>query len=243
MDPNANAVSLTPEVALQGPATQTPIAEASPVVANTEAPATPETNGLQLDADTQKYLDNQNIAGTPSEVIVALVRRNQSLRNTPKVEEPKETVAEVLKQEPAPQGQPVQQHKLNDMDIMTTKLLVEKQYPDVQVDSNFYKEMINDGFNPMNGEEIDLNRVFKFAAMKQKLADADKAIASAAQPAPIPSPMNTVSNNLAPVQQMDKNTAERIIVLSTQERRYGRAGHPQYQEAVEFLQNLQRSSK
>lgn len=233
-----NAVNAVPEVASQEPTTQAPAAEASPAPAETETNTTPE---IAFDEATQKYLSNQNIKGTPTEIVAELVKRNQQLRNQPKVE----AVAEVLKQEPeapAAPAQPAQQHTLSDMDIMTTQMLVEKQYPDVKVDADFYKQMIADGINPMNGQEINLNRVFKYAEMQQKLKDAEKAIASAGQPAPIPSPSNTIDNNspIQNVQNMDLNAAQNIIVWSAQEQRYGRARHPQYDEAVRFIQESQR---
>lgn len=238
MDQNVNAVNVTPEVAPQGPTTQAPVAEASPAPAETVAPQTPETT---YDESVQKYLANQNITGTPTEIVAELVRRNQQLRNQPKAE----AVAEVLKQEPVaekPAAQPQQPHALSDMDIMTTQMLVEKQYPNVKVDADFYKQMIADGINPMNGQEINLNRVFKYADYKQKLYDAEKAIASAQQPAAIPSPSNSIDSN-GPVQQvqtMDATAAQNIIVWSAQEQRYGRARHPQYDEAVRFIQDSQR---
>lgn len=234
---NANAVNPTPEAAPAPaePATQAPAAEASPAPAETGVSTAPETT---FDEATQKYLENQNIKGTPNEIVAELVKRNQQLRNQPKVE----AVAEVLKQEPAkteaPAPAPAPQHTLSDMDIMTTQMLVEKQYPDVKVDANFYKEMIADGINPMNGQEINLNRVFKYAEMKQKLANADKALAAANTPAAIPSPSNTVDDNspIQNVQTMDRTAAENIIVWSAQQQRYGKAPHPQLQQAKDFLQ-------
>lgn len=243
MDPNANAAGVVPEAAPQGPATQTPTAEASPVGAETGTTVAPQSNGIELDEATQKYLSNQNIVGSPNEVIAELVKRNQSLRNQPKVEE----VAEVLKQTEQPQPtQPVQQapapapapsHSLSDMEIMTTQMLVEKNYPDVKVDSNFYKQMIADGINPMQGGEINLNRVMKYAERQQKLIQAEKILAQ--QPAPIPSPTNDVQTTgaVTPVAQMNKLAAENIILFSNREKRYGRAPHPQYDEAVKFLQS------
>lgn len=236
-----NAVNAVPETAPAQPAepvTQAPAAEASPAPAETETTKTPE---IAFDEATQKYLSNQNIKGTPTEIVAELVKRNQQLRNQPKVE----AVAEVLKQEPeapAAPAQPAQHHALSDMDIMTTQMLVEKQYPDVKVDADFYKQMIADGINPMNGQEINLNRVFKYAELQQKLKDAEKAIASAGQPAPIPSPSNAIDNNspIQNVQNMDMNAAQNIIVWSAQEQRYGRARHPQYDEAVRFIQESQR---
>ena len=232
---NANAVNPTPEAASTPvePAPQAPAAEASPASAEPVVTAAPEPT---FDEATQKYLENQNIKGTPNEIVAELVKRNQQLRNQPKVE----AVQEVLKQEPvrteAPA--PAAPHTLSDMDIMTTQMLVEKQYPDVKVDANFYKEMIADGINPMNGQEINLNRVFKYAEMKQKLANADKAIASANQPANIPSPSNTIDDNspIQNVQTMDRLAAENIILWSAQQERYGKAPHPQLQQAKEFLQ-------
>lgn len=235
---NANAVNPTPEAAPAPaePATQAPAAEASPAPAETVVSTAPETT---FDEATQKYLENQNIKGTPNEIVAELVKRNQQLRNQPKVE----AVAEVLKQEPAKTeapapAAPAPQHTLSDMDIMTTQMLVEKQYPDVKVDANFYKEMIADGINPMNGQEINLNRVFKYAEMKQKLANADKAIAAANTPAAIPSPSNTVDDNspIQNVQNMDLTAAENIIIWSAQQQRFGKAPHPQLQQAKDFLQ-------
>lgn len=233
MDENANAVNVTPEAALQGPATQAPAAEASPAPVETGTTATPEAS---LDEATQKYLDNQNIKGTPTEMIAELVKRNQAFRN-----QPKESVVEVLKQEPkaeAPAQAPRSQ-TLSDMDIVMTQMAVEKQYPDVKVNADFYKEMIADGINPMNGNQIDLARVYKYAEYKQKLAAADKAIAAAGQPANIPDPINNVDNGspVDRVQTMDKLAAENIIVWSAQQERFGRAPHPQLAEAKEFLQN------
>lgn len=235
---NANAVNPTPEAAPAPaePATQAPAAEASPAPAETVVSTAPETT---FDEATQKYLENQNIKGTPNEIVAELVKRNQQLRNQPKVE----AVAEVLKQEPAAPAAPAApapatSHTLSDMDIMTTQMLVEKQYPDVKVDANFYKEMIADGINPMNGQEINLNRVFKYAEMKQKLANADKALAAANTPAAIPSPSNTVDDNspIQNVQNMDKTAAENIVIWSAQQERYGKAPHPQLSEAKAFLE-------
>lgn len=230
---NANAVNPTPEVASTEPTPQAPVAEASPAPAETEVSTTPEPT---FDEATQKYLENQNIKGTPNEIVAELVKRNQQLRNQPKVE----AVQEVLKQEPETPAAPAAPapHSLSDMDIMTTQMLVEKQYPDVKVDANFYKEMIADGINPMNGQEINLNRVFKYAEYKQKLANADKAIASASAPASIPSPSNSIDDNspIQNVQNMDKTAAENIVLWSAQQERYGRAPHPQLQQAKEFLQ-------
>lgn len=244
MEQDANAVNTTPVTAPQGPATQAPAAEASPAPADPVVDQTPSTT--TFDEATQKYLDNQNIKGTPNEIVAELVKRNQQLRNQPKTE----AVADVLKQEqaaaPAQPAQPTQPaqstHTLSDVEIMTTAMIVERQYPDVKVDADFYKEMIADGINPMNGQEINLNRVLKYAGMKQRLAAAEKAIANAQQPANIPSPSNQIDDNspIQPVQEMTATAAENIIVWSAQQQRYGRAKHPQYLEAVKFLQDKAR---
>ncbi len=239
MEQDANAVNTTPVTAPQGPATQAPAAEASPAPAEPVVDQTPSTT--TFDEATQKYLDNQNIKGTPNEIVTELIKRNQQLRNQPKTE----AVADVLKQEqpaqptqPA-QTQPAQPHALSDVEIMTTAMIVEKQYPDVKVDADFYKEMIADGINPMSGQEINLNRVLKYAGMKQKLAAAEKALANAQQPANIPSPSNEIDDNspIQPVQEMTATAAENIIVWSAQQQRYGKAPHPQLAQAKEFLQN------
>lgn len=249
MEQDANAVNTTPVTAPQGPATQAPAAEASPAPADPVVDQTPSTT--TFDEATQKYLDNQNIKGTPNEIVAELVKRNQQLRNQPKTE----AVADVLKQEQTAQtataqpAQPTQTaqptHTLSDVEIMTTAMIVERQYPDVKVDADFYKEMIADGINPMNGQEINLNRVLKYAGMKQKLATAEKALANAQQPANIPSPSNEIDDNspIQPVQEMTATAAENIIVWSAQQQRYGKAPHPQLAQAKEFLQNSMRTKK
>ena len=44
---------------------------------------------------------------------------------------------------PTQPTQPAQStHTLSDVEIMTTAMIVERQYPDVKVDADFYKEMI-----------------------------------------------------------------------------------------------------
>jgi hypothetical protein len=232
---NANAVNPTPEAAPAPaePATQAPAAEASPAPAETVVSTTPEPT---FDEATQKYLENQNIKGTPNEIVAELVKRNQQLRNQPKAE----AVQDVLKQEPAKTEAPAPAapHVLSDMDIWNAQLIVERECPDVKVDANFYKEMISNGWNPMNGNEIAINRVLEYAGQKQKLIEAEKAIAAANQPASIPSPSNTIDDNspIQQVQQMDRTAAENIIVWSAQQERYGKAPHPQLQQAKDFLQ-------
>lgn len=236
-----NAVNATPDVAPAPaePTTQTPAAEASPAPAETGSTQAPE---IAYDEAVQKYLDNQNIKGTPTEVVAELVKRNQQLRSQPKVDkaaDAKAEIAEVLTgttQEGTPPAAPT--HTLSDVDIMTTAMLVEREYPDVKVSADFYKQMIADGINPMNGQEIALNRVLRYAALQQKLKNAEKAVAEAQQPAGIPSPTNTIDDN-SPVEQvkeMTQTAAENIVVWSRREQRYGRQPHPQYQEAVNFLQ-------
>lgn len=236
-----NAVNATPEVASQEPTTQAPAAEASPAPAETGTTTTPE---VAFDEATQKYLDNQNIKGTPTEIVSELVKRNQQLRNQPK----NDAVADVLTKqtaEPAPTtpAAPAASNRpLSDLEIMTTQMVVEKQYPDVKVDADFYKQMIADGFNPMSGSEINVGRVLHYAGIQQKLKDAEKAIAQAGQPATLPSPSNSIDNNspIQQVQQMDMNAAQNIIIWSAQEQRYGRAPHPQLEQAKAFLQESMR---
>ena len=249
MEQDANAVNTTPVTAPQGPATQAPAAEASPAPADPVVDQTPSTT--TFDEATQKYLDNQNIKGTPNEIVAELVKRNQQLRNQPKTE----AVADVLKQEqtaqmaPAQPAQPTQPaqstHTLSDVEIMTTAMIVERQYPDVKVDADFYKEMIADSINPMNGQEINLKRVLKYAGMKQQLAATEKAIANEQKTANIPSPSNQIDDNspIQPVQEMTATAAENIIVWSAQQQRYGKAPHPQLAQAKEFLQNSMRTKK
>ena len=80
MDNNADAVQTTPEVASQEPTTQAPAAEASPAPAETGTTTTPEPT---FDEATQKYLENQNIKGTPNEIIEAIEKKNQALVHNP----------------------------------------------------------------------------------------------------------------------------------------------------------------
>ena len=231
----ANATSVAPEVAEQ-PTQQTPSEQVAPTEAvsteNTQAPSV----DLQLDEATQKDLSNQNITGTPAEMINALVERNKSLRNEPK--EKPEAVAEVLK----PTAETPAQPKLSDLEIASVALIVQNQYKDVKVDKQFYEDMIKDGFQPIGKDGgIKLDNVSRYAAYKQKLAEAERVIKE--NPAPIPSPTNTIDKGpIDNVQNMTVTAAQNIILFSNQEKRYGRAAHPQYDEAVKFLQDNTRSN-
>ena len=236
---NANAVNPTPEAAPQaqpteGPATQTPAAEASPAPAETSVVTTPEPT---FDEATQKYLENQNIKGTPNEIVAELVKRNQQLRNQPKVE----AVADVLKQDPPKQEAPApaSTRSLTNSDILATKMYVESRYPDVKVDADFYKEMIAKGWNPMDGSNINVDNVEEYARYKQELSDAAKIKAQANTPVSIPSPSNTIDDN-SPIQSpqvMDKRAAENIVLWSAQQERFGKAPHPDLARAKQFLQD------
>lgn len=233
MDPNANAVE---------PAVVTPASE--PAVAPSEA-TTPQVNGdvqaaPSFDEATQKYLDNQNIKGTTNEIVAELVRRNQSFRNG------QQTIKETLNPTPSAETpvQPQQtvqssqtpQRQLSDLEIASVSMYVQNQYKDVTVDAQFYKDMIADGFQPMKSDgTISLDNVVKYASFKDKLARAEQAI----QAAPIPSPSNAIETS-APIEQMTETAAQNIIIESTREARYGRPRHPQYDQAVEFIQNLAR---
>lgn len=211
-----------------------------------------------FDPEIQKFLDNQNIkTDDPVAAITELAKRNMKLRGN---SEP-QSVAEVLNQKPeqkptvteqvkeaAETKQPEQQqtsqpHSLSDMDIATVSLFVKQQYPGVTTDAAFYKSMIADGFRPTTADgQINLKSVLSYAAYKQKLADAEKAIADNQPKAnQLPQPSNTPEYaQVDKVQTMTEQAAENIILFSNTEKRYGRPVHPQYDEAVKFLQDQAR---
>lgn len=207
-----------------------------------------------FDPEIQKFLDNQNIKTDDlTAAVTELAKRNMKLRSNA---EPTQSVADVLsgkpeKQEPVPtpqepekpEAQTSQPHTLSDMDIANISLYVKQQYPDVKTDAEFYKSMINDGFHPTTSDgQINLKSVMSYAAYKQKLSDAEKAIAaSQPQAGNIPQPSNSPEYaQVDQVQNMTEQAAENIILFSNTERRYGRPIHPQYDEAVRFLQDQAR---
>lgn len=211
-----------------------------------------------FDPEIQKFLDNQNIkTDDMAAAITELAKRNMKLRgNNPETQ----SVAEVLNPQPAekpaetPQNTPEkpaetpqqtsQPHSLSDMDIATTSLFVNQQYPAVKADAQFYKDMIADGFQPTKDGQINLKSVMSYAAYKQKLADADKAIAENQPKAgQLPQPSNAPEYaKVDQVQTMTEQAAQNIVMFSEQEKRYGRPIHPQYNEAVKFLQDQVRNS-
>lgn len=201
-----------------------------------------------FDPEIQKFLDNQNIKTDDLKAAVTeLAKRNMKLRGNQETQ----TVAEVLKQPAAPAkaepAEPVKQpepqqtsqpHNLSDMDIATVSLYVKQQYPDVTTDAEFYKSMIADGFRPTTADgQINIKAVSSYAAYKQKLADAEKAIASSQpQASSIPQPSTAPEYaDVEKVQTMTEQAAQNIVLFSNKEKRYGRPGHPQYDEAVKFL--------
>lgn len=255
--PTANATNPVP------PAGDTANAPAQPT-----DPGAGRTSSVSFDPEVQKFLDNQNIKTDDLQAAVAeLAKRNMALRN-PKNTEPQPSALEVLKggkkTETAPATEPVQQtqsaqpaqpaqpsepkpsHSLSDMDIANVSMFVKQSYPDVKADAEFYKAMQADGFKPVTADgEINLKSVMNYANYKQKLIDAEKAIA-ANQPkaGQIPQPSNTVEYaQVDRISTMDKNAAENIVMFSNRERRYGRPGHPQEKEAVAFLQDLARKGQ
>lgn len=209
-----------------------------------------------FDPEIQKFLDNQNIKTDDLAAAVSeLAKRNMKLRSNA---EPTQSVADVLNQRPevkAPEPQPQEPerkpepqqtsptHQLSDMDIANVSMFVKQQYPDVTADATFYKDMIADGFKPVNSDgQINLKGVLSYAKYKQTLVTAEKTIrANEPQAGNIPQPSTQPEvAQVDRVQTMDANAAENIIMWHNQQKRYGRPGHPQYEEAVRFLQDQAR---
>lgn len=208
-----------------------------------------------FDPEIQKFLDNQNIKTDDLAVAVTeLAKRNMKLRGN---QSEAQSVAEVLNpkaqapEKPAEPQEPVkpaepqtsQPHNLSDMDIATVSLFVKQQYPGVTTDAEFYKSMIADGFRPTTTDgQINLKSVLSYAAYKQKLADAEKAIADNQPKAnSIPQPSNQPEYaQVDQVQTMTEQAAQNIVLFSNTEKRYGRPVHPQYDQAVKFLQEQAR---
>ena len=265
MDPNASAnvqeSQPNPAPAPQGDAANG--TNPAPAAADAAKGATQQTDpgagGTDgFDPEVQKFLDNQNIKTDDLKAAVTeLAKRNMKLRGqksepqsvadvlNPKSENKEEktvpqTQPQTQEPEKKPEPQPSQPHTLSDMDIANVSLFVKQQYPDVKADAEFYKSMIADGFKPTTADgQINLKGVMKYAEYKQKLFNADKAIA-ANQPKAgnIPQPSNAPEYaQVDKVQTMTEQAAENIIMFSNQEKRYGRPIHPQYDEAVRFLQD------
>lgn len=238
----------TPTVAPVAPAPDAQLVTASaPEQGTTPTPGT--EGGLQLDAETLKFLENQNIdANDPAKVIAELAKRNQDLRSrkpeassTPASQEIKDALVGKAEQpETKTEAPATQAPKLpSDLEIVTMALAVNKAYPDVTVDAQFYTDMKNDGFVPVSADGgLKVQNVLNYASYRQKLADADKAIASAQpNPAGIPEPSTKVEQfaDVAPVQTMDMTAAQNIVLFSSQESRYGRPPHAQLEEAKRYL--------
>ena len=216
-----------------------------------------------FDPEIQKFLDNQNIkTDDMAAAITELAKRNMKLRGN---NSEAQSVAEVLNPQAKPAEKPAEQpaqtpekpaeqtppqtsqpHTLSDMDIATVSLFIEKQFPSVKTDAQFYKDMIADGFRPTTADgQINLRSVQSYAAYKQKLADAAKAIADNQPKAgQLPQPSNAPETaNVDRVQTMTADAAGQIIMWHNNQTRMGQPGHPQYEEAVKFLQDQARNGK
>ena len=215
----------------------------------------------------QKFLDNQNIKTDDLKAAVTeLAKRNMKLRGQAQpAANPTQEVADVLNpkpqateptqpaqpSQPAQPTQPTEQkptsqpHTLSDMDIANVSMFVKQQYPDVKADAEFYKAMIADGFQPTKDGQINLKSVMSYAAYKQKVADAEKAIAAnQPQAGQLPQPSNAPEYaQVDKVQTMTEQAAQNIVMFSNREKRYGRPIHPQFDEAVKFLQDQARAGK
>lgn len=242
--------------AANGTNVTTPAGEATTGATQTTDPGAGVADSKpSFDPEIQKFLDNQNIKTDDlSAAVTELAKRNMKLRGN---QSEAQSVAEVLNpkpqapEKPAEPQEPVkpaepqtsQPHNLSDMDIATVSLYVKQQYPGVTTDAEFYKSMIADGFRPTTTDgQINLKSVLSYAAYKQKLADAEKAIADNQPKAnAIPQPSNQPEYaQVDQVQTMTEQAAQNIVLFSNTEKRYGRPVHPQLQEAVKFLQDLAR---
>lgn len=211
-----------------------------------------------FDPEIQKFLDNQNIKTDDlTAAVTELAKRNMKLRGNNNSDT--QSVAEILKQptkpvetqqtqpaepvKPAEPQQTSQPHNLSDMDIATVSVFVKQQYPNVTTDAEFYKSMIADGFRPTTADgQINLKGVLSYAAYRQKLSDAEKAIAdNQPKAASIPQPSTAPEYaQVDKIQTMTEQAAQNIVLFSNQEKRFGRPIHPQYNEAVKFLQDQAR---
>lgn len=264
MDQNANAnVQATqpaPAPAPQGDAANgtnpaPAAADAAKGATQTTDPGAGEAKP-SFDPEIQKFLDNQNIKTDDlTAAVTELAKRNMKLRSNA---EPTQSVADVLNQKPEtktpepqtqePEKKPEPQqtsptHQLSDMDIANVSMFVKQQYPDVTADATFYKDMIADGFKPVNSDgQINLKGVLSYAKYKQTLATAEKTIkANEPQAGNIPQPSTQPEvAQVDRVQTMNADAAANIIMWHNQQKRYGRPGHPQYEEAVKFLQDQAR---
>lgn len=272
MDPNANAnvpaTQPNPAPAPQsGDANGTnPTPPAGDAAKGATQPTDPVAAGTPgFEPEIQKFLDNQNIKTDDLHAAVAeLAKRNMKLRGQSPGQNqanPTQEVADVLnpqqpEQKPVdvrdnnvtntPEQKPASQpHTLSDMDIANVSMFVKSQYPDVKADAEFYKAMIADGFQPTKDGQINLKSVMSYAAYRQKVADADKAIAAnQPQTGQLPQPSNAPEYaKVDQVQAMNETAAQNIVMFSNNEKRFGRPIHPQYDEAVKFLQNLARQGK
>lgn len=265
MDPNANAnaadLSQGDPAAAANPTN--PGADLAAATANgdTNQPADPVNDGDSgFDPEIQKFLDNQNIkVDDPKAAIVELAKRNMELRGkqNPAPEVGAKAISDVLSgtdnapvpkvedtPAPAPKQvptvQPTSRKGPSDMEIATVSVVAKQQYPDVSVDAQFYRDMLADGFQPVSNDgSIKLQSVLNYAAYKQKLSDAEKAIASQnPQAGSIPEPSNKVDYaDVTTADVMTESAAQNIVMFDAKERRYGRPGHPQLNEAVKFLQD------
>lgn len=229
-------------------------ADAAKGATQTTDPGAGGTETPSFDPEIQKFLDNQNIKTDDlTAAVTELAKRNMKFRGhsepqsvaevlnqTPEVKTPEPQAQEPAKVEPQQTSQP---HQLSDMDIANVSMFVKQQYPDVTTDADFYKAMIADGFRPTTADgQINLKTIMSYAKYQQTLKTAEKAIADNQPKAnQIPQPSNQPEvAQVDRVQTMNTDAAENIIMWHNQQKRYGRPGHPQYEEAVRFLQDQAR---
>jgi len=251
----------------------TPAPAAADVAAGATPKTDPGAGGAgnSFDPEIQKFLDNQNIKTDDlAAAVTELAKRNMKLRGNSEPQSVAEvlnqkpqtqpSVADQVKEaagqtsgqapeqkpEQKPEPQQTSTHQLSDMDIANVSLFVKQQYPDVTTDAAFYKDMIADGFKPISSDgQINLKSVMSYAKYKQTLLTAEKTIkANEPQAGQIPQPSTQPEvAQVDRVQTMDDDAAANIIMWHNQQIRYGRPGHPQYEEAVKFLQDKTRNGK
>lgn len=160
----------------------------------------------------------------------------------PPVQQPAPVAQQPAQQPAQPTQNPVQALP-NQVEIynMTNNLV--SQFPEI-ADSiksgEIYKDMSKLGISPVTDGHFNLEAVLTFAGQANENASLKAQIEQLKKPSTeeIPTAQSRPVDTTAPtVQTMDMNSAQVIVMESNKAMRFGQPVHPQYDQAVKFLQN------
>lgn len=130
----------------------------------------------------------------------------------------------------------------NEVDIYNMTANLSNQYPalaDKIKSGQLYKDMASIGLTPITNGQFNISAILNFANRENELTELRSKLDDVSKPKPdvVPSVRYNVDDSQPKVQAMNPLAAQNIILFSNQQMRTGQPVHPQYEEAVKYIES------